>query len=176
MKKREMARGIFLGVWLLLGLRDMPARSATPADDPYNALQQLHGKWNILPAADGQGGMQLDNHCAKTGLFFVCEQVVNGKTAAMVVFLPVSKTATGGEEYRTQALLTDASPAGYWTKLTIESDKWVYLWESTEAGRKVHWRNTNRFSGTDKIHFEIQSSEDGATWKTQQSGDEQRVK
>jgi hypothetical protein len=81
-----------------------------------------------------------------------------------------------GEEYRIQALVADASPAGDWGKLTIEGDKWVYAWESIDAGKKTHWRNVNTFSGTDKIHFEIQSSDDGSTWKTQNSGDEQRAR
>jgi hypothetical protein len=42
----------------------------------------------------------LVNHCAKTGVFFACEQVVDGKTADLVVFLP--RGATGGtQHYRT---------------------------------------------------------------------------
>jgi hypothetical protein len=176
MKTRDVAAMLLVGAMMLLGFRLLNGRSAAGADDPYAPLRLYDGKWNILPGEDGKGGMPLENHCAKTGLFFACEQMVSGKSAALVVFLPFAKMASGGEEYRTQALLPDASPAGDWSKLTIEGDKWVYFWESTEAGKKTYWKNVNTFSGTDKIHFEIQNSDAGTTWKKQKSGDEQRVK
>jgi hypothetical protein len=176
MKRCDLLAMLLVGAMMLLGIGATKVRSATAADDPYAPLRLYDGKWNILAGEDGKGAMQLENHCAKTGLFFACEQVVNGKSAALVVFLPFAKMASGGEEYRTQALLPDASPAGDWSKLTIEGDKWVYFWESTDGGKKTFWKNVNTFSGTDKIHFEILNSEDGTTWKKQKSGDEQRTK
>jgi hypothetical protein len=176
MKKSEMVAMLFAGAMMMLGFGVLNGGSATAADDPYAPLRLYDGKWSILPGEDGKGWMQLENHCAKTGLFFACEQMVDGKSAALVVFLPFAKMASGGEEYRTQALLPDASPAGEWSKMTIEGDKWVYFWDSTDAGKKTYWKNVNTFSGTDKIHFEILNSEDGNTWKKQKSGDEQRAK
>jgi len=185
MNKRIAVLAMLTCTMILLGVfaRGRSADAAAPAgsnpgsvaDDPYAPLKLYDGKWDVAMGGEKEP-TRLENHCAKTGLFFMCEQVVKGKTGALVVFLPFSKTATGGEEYRTQALLADASPAGEWNKLTIESDKWIYVWENTDAGKKTYWRNINTFSGTDKIHFEIQRSEDGSTWKTQQSGEEQRVK
>jgi hypothetical protein len=148
-------------------------RAASVADDPYAPLKLYDGKWEVH-ASDEASVTHLENHCVKTGLFFACEQVVNGKTVALVVFLPIAKTATGGEEYRTQPLRPDASAGGDWGKLTIEDDRWVYSWEGTDQGKKVFWRNVNTFSGKDRIHFEVQNSSDGTTWKTQKSGDESR--
>ena len=101
---------------------------------------------------------------------------VNGKSTALVVFLPVGKTATGAQEYRNQALLADGSKAGEWGRLVIDGDTWVYSWEGGDEKKPLHWRNVNHFTGTDKIHFEVQNSEDGTTWKTQMSGDEERKK
>lgn len=98
---------------------------------------------------------------------------MNGKTGALVVFLPVGKTASGALDYRTQGLAADASAAGEWGRLTIDGDTWVYTWEGG-GEKKLHWRNVNRFSGKDKIHFEVQNSEEGTTWKTTMAGDEQR--
>jgi hypothetical protein len=176
MKRRTMVATLIVGAMILQGFAAMAGGSATAADDPYGPLRLYDGKWNILPSEDGKGALQLENHCTKTGLFFVCEQVVSGKSVALVVFLPIAKTPSGGEEYRTQALTADANPAGDWGKLTIEGDRWIYSWESTDGGKKSYWRNINTFSGKDKIHFEIQRSEDGTTWKMQKSGDEQRSK
>ena len=101
---------------------------------------------------------------------------MNGKSSALVVFLPVGKNASGAQEYRTQGLLADGSKAGEWGKLVIDGDTWVYSWEGGEEKKPVHYRNVNHFTGKDKIHFEVQNSEDGTTWKTQMSGDEQRKK
>jgi hypothetical protein len=145
------------------------------ADDPYAPLRLNNGKWELV-SGDKKGPKEIENHCEKTGLFFACEQILDGKTAAFVVFLPYAKTPSGGEDYHTQVLMPDAKPAGEWNKLTIEGDRWLYTWESTETEKKVFWRNVNTFSGADHIHFEIQSSSDGSNWETTQQGDEHRVK
>jgi hypothetical protein len=147
----------------------------TPMDDAaYTPLKLYEGKWLVAPAAGEKEPARFENHCARTGLFFVCEQVVPGKPGALVVFLPVAKTEAG-YEYHTTSLSTDASPAGDWGKLTIQGSRWVYSWDSTSDGKKIRWRNTNTFSGPDQIHFEISRSDDDQTWKTVKSGDEHRI-
>lgn len=157
-------------------LGDMPQQQrALAAGDPYAPLRLYEGKWDSTTTIGEKEVVRIENHCTKTGFFFVCEQVVNGKTEALTVFLPIAKTVSGGEEYKINGLLADASPPGAWNKLTIDADRWVYSWEDTDSGKKVSWRNVNQFSGTDRIHFEIQRSDDGATWKTVKGGDEVRV-
>jgi len=151
-------------------------RKPLVADDPYAPLKLYDGKWDSTTTIGEKEVVHLENHCARTGLFFVCEQTVNGKPEVLVVFLPVAKTASGGEEYKTNGLAADASLAGAWNNLSIEADRWVYSWEDAGGAKKVLWRNVNQFSGTDKIHFEIQRSDDGASWKTVRAGDELRVK
>ncbi len=156
---------------LLVGMQ----RKTPVADDPYVPLKLYDGKWDSTTTIGEKEVVHIENHCARTGLFFVCEQMVNGKAEALTVFLPVAKMASGGEEYKINALSADASAPGDWNKLTIDADRWVYSWESTDGGKQVFWRNVNQFSGTDKIHFEIQRSDDGATWKTVKGGDEVRL-
>lgn len=144
--------------------------------DPYAPLKLYDGNWEVKMGGAEPKTDHLENHCALTGLFFSCEQKVNGKSGALVVFLPVGKTARGALEYRTQALMPDASKAGEWGHLVIDGDTWIYTWENGDANKPVHWRNTNHFTGKDKIHFEVQNSEDGTNWKTQMAGDEERKK
>ena len=149
--------------------------ASTAVDEAaYAPLKLYDGKWEVAPSGDEKEPSRFENHCARTGLFFVCEQVVPGKPGALVVFVPVGKTA-GGYEYRTKALVTESAPAGEWGKLTIEGQRWEYSWENANDGKKILWRNVNTFAGSDRIHFEIQRSEDGQTWKTVKSGDEHRV-
>jgi hypothetical protein len=144
------------------------------SDDPYAPLKLYDGKWDATMKIGGNEVIHLENHCSRTGLFFVCEQSVNGKPPALIVFLPIAKLPSGGEEYKNTALVSDTNPSGIWNKITIDGDKWTYSWEESDGTKKMLWRNVNQFSGSDKIHFEVQSSEDGATWKTVKAGDEIR--
>ena len=175
MKPFHRAAAFFAVLFSFLQPWNVCGHAATVADDPYAPLRLYNGKWQVI-SGDQKTPTNVENHCAQTGVFYSCEQIVDGKTAALVVFLPMAKTKTGGEEYRTHVLTPDAKPSGDWHDLTIEGDKWFYTWDSTETGKKVFWRNVNTFSGPDKIHFEIQSSADGTTWETQKQGDEQRIK
>jgi hypothetical protein len=166
---------VLAALFFLLQPSPVSGHAATVADDPYAPLRLYNGKWQLV-SDDQKAPTNIENHCAQTGVFYSCEQIVDDKTAALVVFLPMAKTKTGGEDYRTHVLTPDAKPSGGWHNLTIEGDKWLYTWDSTETGKKILWRNVNTFSGPDKIHFEIQSSADGTTWETQKQGDEQRIK
>jgi hypothetical protein len=154
-----------------LGVRDLKAAAS---DDPYAPLRLYEGKWEVTTTVGGQGVMHLENHCAQTGVFFVCEQSLEGKPGTLVVFLPVNRLPSGGEEYRNTALRPDGSAPGSWNKLVIEGERWIYSWDEEDAGKKTLWRNVNQFFGRDKIHFEVQKSEDGKTWKTVKGGDEKR--
>jgi hypothetical protein len=149
MKPFHRAAAFFAVLFSFLQPWNVWGHGATVADDPYAPLRLYNGKWQLI-SGDKKAPTNIENHCAQTGVFYSCEQIVDGKTAALVVFLPMAKTKTGGEEYRTHVLTPDAKPSGDWHDLTIEGDKWFYTWDSTEAGKKVFWRNVNTFSGPDK--------------------------
>lgn len=154
------------------------AKTANATSDPYAPLRLYDGKWDAVTAnADKPGEtVHLENRCAKAGDFFACNQVVNGKSAALVVFLPLHALENGGYAYHNQALRPDADGPGKWGNLEIVGDRWVYSNEEIDKDKKIYWRTVNVFSGPDKIHFEIQRSEDGTKWGTTMSGNEARVK
>lgn len=155
------------------------AKPASLANDPYAPLRLYDGKWDVTPAASGDKPaetMHIENHCAKAGEFFACNQVLNGKNAALVVFLPLHTLENGGYAYHNQALRAEGDGPGTWGDLEIAGDRWVYSNEETDKGKKTYWRITNVFSGPDKIHFEVQRSEDDKKWETTMSGDEVRGK
>lgn len=136
------------------------------APDPYAPLQLYAGKWSVRDSAGGSHA--IDNHCARTGLFFVCEQVVDGKPGALVVFLPTG-AERAGLTYRNIALTAEGKGSPAWGPLVIQGDRWTYGGGDGE-------RTLNRFSGPDHIHFDVQSSKDGKTWTTTLSGEESRVR
>jgi hypothetical protein len=169
-----MKRKTWVGAGLTVLATIFVARAVKGVDsDPYAPLKLYDGNWEVRVSVPEPKVDHLVNHCAQTGLFYSCEQVVNGKSSALVVFLPIGKTSSGALEYRTQALLASASAAGEWGHLVIDGDKWLYAWDNGDAKKVVHWRVTNHFTGKEKIHFEVQNSEDGITWKTQTAGDEE---
>ena len=146
------------------------AVAAAPAD-PYAPLALYNGAWSVQ--ANRGATIRLENHCARAWQFYSCEQVVNGKSAAMVVYLPTAATAAV-LTYRTEALAVDGRTPGDWTTLTIRGDDWVYTPAAPKPGQ-AFTRVLNHFTGPDRIHFDIQSSADGKTWTTTSEGDEQRL-
>lgn len=155
-----------------------PAKPGNLAADPYAPLRLYDGKWDVIPAGSEKSAqaVHVENHCAKAGEFFTCNQVVNGKSGALVVFLPLHPLENGGYAYHNQALSVDGGGSGGWGNLEIAGERWVYSNEETDNGKKIYHRILNVFSGTGKIHFEVQQSEDGVKWTTTMSGDEARAK
>jgi len=110
------------------------------------------------------------------GDFFACNQFMNGKNMALVVMLPSHPLDNGGYAYRNQALRADGDGPVTWGELEIVGNRWVYSSDGTDNGKKTYWQTINLFSGPDKIHFEVQKSDDGVKWATTMSGDEARAK
>jgi hypothetical protein len=144
-----------------VGLLAFSAASAFAAADPYEALKAMDGHW--IATTVGGRTQTIDNHCARTGLFFVCEQAVGGKPAALVVFLPKSR----GEiklEFRTQTLTAAGDRAGPWRDLIIDGDHWTYADLEKRLGVKRRERTVITHSGPDFMRAEIQATKDGETW------------
>jgi len=144
--------------------------------DPYAPLKLYEGSWQLKKTTPDSPPDHLVNHCALTGIFFSCEQELNGKPAALVIFLPTGKSSSGGFEYRTLVALPDASKPEDWGHLEINGDTWTYSWTHKDGEKSVLMRNVNHFRDKDHIHFELQKMVDATTWLTQMSGDEERLK
>ncbi|HEY7853099.1 MAG TPA: hypothetical protein VIB82_08990 [Caulobacteraceae bacterium] len=154
----------------LLATWAAPALAASV--DPYDALKAMEGHW---VATTSHGRIQtVENRCARTGLFFVCEQVVGGKPAALVVFLPKE---TGGRRlvFHTQTLTAAGDRPGPWRELTVEADRWTYSSLDKAHGKEGRVRTVDTFSGPDFMHVETQASTDGESWTTLRSEDLNRA-
>lgn len=145
------------------------ARGAT---DPYAPLRLYEGAWQVTQSAPttGRKSDRLVNDCAQVGRYFACQQTVNGKPGALVVFIP---DAVPGH-YHTQIVRLDGAALGPPGTLTIAGDHWTYLGEPDAKG--LRYRTVNIFSGRDRIHFESARSTDGKTWTVTMAGDEERVR
>lgn len=156
--------------WLLLLALIVPSAAAP---DPYAPLRLYNGSWAVTRHDKGTGQSATDslvNACSQIGLYFACQQTVNGKTAALVVFIPSGDAG----HYFTHAVLPDGHSPGR-GDLTITGTRWVYLGHSDQPdGKTVWYRTTNDFQGNDRIHFESAQSSDGKTWTVTSDGEDTR--
>jgi hypothetical protein len=146
--------------------------SSLSADDPvYAPLWLYQGSWIVTPKnlTTGASPDQLTNDCALAGKYFACQQTVNGKVAALLVFIPTDTP----EHYFTNALLPDGHAGGR-GELEISGDHWTYMGKSEGGGKTSYHRTRNSFTGKDHIHYEQGESADGVNWTVTGSGDEVR--
>jgi hypothetical protein len=104
------------------------------------------------------------------GIYFVCEQTVNDKPAALQVFIP---TGSPGHFY-TQSILPEGRATGL-DGLEISGNRWIFTSRRREGGTTTYFRNTNVFTDKNHIHFESAQSPDGKRWTVHESGDEVRL-
>lgn len=136
---------------------------ATPAlaADPYDALTAMDGHWRVTT---GSGRTEtVDNACSRTGLFFVCEETVQGKPAALVVFRPKDREE-GKLAYRVQTLTAGGDRPGPWQDLVIDGTTWTISAADHQPGRKT--RTVVTHSGPDFMRVEVQSEGKDETWST----------
>jgi hypothetical protein len=152
------------GLWLL-----MMFSSAV-----FAPLKVYEGTWTVVSAHTMAGEGRPDtivNHCSEGTAFYTCEQVVNGKSLALLVF-----TATDDPtKFHSQPVLPSGHAVGI-SDLTIVGDHWTFLGNGTDdRGKQTFFRTENFFTGRDKIHFEQYESADNKTWVKKNEGDEVRV-
>ena len=156
--------------WIVLLAGLLPG--AAP-QDAYAPLRLYNGGWTVThhDKASGKSGTDsLINQCSQIGLFYACQQTVNGKTGALVVFIPSGDAG----HYVTHPVLVDGKSPGS-GDLTITGSHWVYLGHSDDPGGKTTWyRTVNDFDGKDHIRFESAQSSDGKTWTVMSDGEESR--
>lgn len=149
---------------VLLALLPLLLYQAVPAvpDSPFAALTVYNGNWNVTPATKAGTPAKVDrlvNHCTLGNAFYTCEQVVNGKTVALVVFVADDKPGA----YHTRIVMPDGQ-AGGGSQLTIAGPHWTFL--STDQAGKPSFRVENVFTGRDRIHSEqFQAAADGSWTK-----------
>jgi hypothetical protein len=146
----------------------MASAAICAAEDAYTPLELYNGGWRVQKG--GAAPDTLVNHCAHTGFYYMCEQVVNGKTSALVVFVPGD--APGN--YHSTVVFPSGEPRGP-GDLTINGNRWVFIGKSVDGNKTTWFRTINVFTGNDHIHFEQAQSTDGTHWTTGGSGDEVRV-
>lgn len=149
--------------------------SAPPAASPvttaiFSSVSLYQGNWQVSPGTPGKGPDTLSNHCQEFTEYYACQQTVNGKVGALIVFVYGGTTG----HYNTQAILPTGFAEGR-GDLLIEGQRWTFLGKSIDGGKTTVYRTINDWHGHDQIHFEVAHSSDGKTWVIDQQGDERRI-
>lgn len=160
---------------LLLGLS--PAAALVAPATGLDAVGVYAGRWHSevrhLDTPYSKAGIEqasLRNDCWRARAFYACEQVVDGKPMALLVYLH----QTGGH-YVTHVVPADGG-AAHDGILLIEGNRWTFPWQFDDHGKTVHERVVNVFDGSDAIAFRQEYSLDGVHWKAMATGRETRVR
>ena len=91
----------------------------------FAPIKVYEGTWTVVSAHTMAGQGRPDtivNHCNEGTAFYTCEQVVNGKSLALIVY-----TATEDPtKFHSQPVLPDGQAVGR-GDLTILGDHWTFL-------------------------------------------------
>ncbi|HEY4356564.1 MAG TPA: hypothetical protein VGN16_12505 [Acidobacteriaceae bacterium] len=155
-----------------ISLAASPAVSS-PLESAFAPLHVYEGTWNVHaqhPFSGGSGPDTLVNHCHEDQAFYTCEQVVNGKPAALVIY-----TVSGeAGKFDVDNVLPNGHASSD-TDLLIRGGQWTYI--TNDAPHHPTFRVENTFHGPDAIHFEMFSTPDGGkTWTKVNEGDDTRVR
>jgi len=155
-------------VAVFASLTSLPLAAQAFPDSVYAPLWNYNGTWKV--SIQGKPPDTLINHCTRTGLFFACEQNVNGTPAALVVFIPTDPEG----HYRTNPITKEGTAIGP-GDLEIKGNHWTYLGTSDADSKTTWYRTTNDFTDDSHIHFEQSQSTDKIHWEVQRTGDEVRT-
>ena len=145
------------------------------ADARSNTLTPLtvyDGSWLVNQAANGGAAArtdQLTNHCQMVTAFYTCEQVLNGKALALLVFVG----AADKNQYYSVVVRPDGQATGR-SSLTIEGSHWTFAQQ--DAAGKPTYRVENFFKDQDHIHFEQYQADANGAWTKVGEGEETRVR
>lgn len=143
------------------------------SDSTYGPLWLYKGTWKATKNVKNADPITntIRNDCAVAGRFFVCQQTINEKPGALIIFVPAGSPGS----YYTQAVLQEGFATGR-GELRIEGDHWTYSSKAAQKEKTMYHRTTNTFTGKNHIHFEQSESSDGEHWTITATGDEVRVK
>jgi hypothetical protein len=151
----------------------LAALAIAPTADPFAPLELYNGTWTVHAQHSFSGAAGADtlvNRCTRGQAFFSCEQVVNGKPAALVVFTASSEAG----KFDVDNILPNGHASSD-TDLVINGDHWTFITHS--APHMPRFRTENTFHGPDNIHFEqFESPDGGKTWNKTNEGDDTRVR
>jgi hypothetical protein len=153
-----------------------PLAVARDAPGPFAPLLVYRGTWRVTADHPWSGSApgavdRLRSDCKIFHAYFACEQSVNGKPLALIVYTAGDRAG----EYHTRTIGPNGLAGGRGT-MTIAGKRWTYL-DKPAAGLSGPWsRVENVVVSRDRIRFEeYESADEGKTWRLTNQGVEDRI-
>lgn len=114
--------------------------------------------------------MTVKNDCWHSDNFYVCNQIIDDKSRALVVFFydPVAKRFGS---YPISVGADTVHPAN----VLVDERSITFPYDIQDNGKTVHMRIINKFTAADSLNFKQEYSEDGQNWVTMATGVEHRI-
>jgi len=146
------------------------------ATDALKKLEIYGGDWTVRADHPWSGAPKgssdrLLSRCQRFSAYFACEQTVNLKPQALIVYT----AAEAPNRLHTRTIAPDGRAGGR-GDLVLEGNRWTYL-DKPPTGLKGPWSRTeNAILDKDHIRFvEYESSNEGKTWVQTNAGLEIRT-
>jgi len=142
---------------------DTFARYAGTWKMQLNYVESAHSKARVE-------SMTVANDCWRSDFFYVCNQIIDGKSRALIVFFydPVAK------RYGSYPIAVGADTVHPAT-VVVDEKSITFPYDMQDNGKTVHMRIVNTFTTPDTLDFKQEYSEDGQKWVTMATGVEHRV-
>jgi hypothetical protein len=117
-----------------------------------------------------QESMTVKNDCWRSDFFYVCNQIIDEKSRALIVFFydPVAK------RYGSYPIAVGADTV-HPANVLVDEKSITFPYDMQDNGKPVHMRIVNTFTTPDTIDFKQEYSEDGQKWIAMATGVEHRV-
>ena len=173
LRRRRAVYGCVASLGLCIAGQNAVGGAASDTLSNTLALLTVYdGSWLINQAANAGAAARTDhltNHCHMVTAFYTCEQVVNGKADALLIFVG----ATDTNRYYSVVVLPDGQAKGR-SLLTIDGNHWTF--SQDDAAGKPNFRVENLFKGKNHIHFEQYQANANGAWTKVGEGEESRVR
>ena len=153
------------------------AQTAEQGPAGIDAITVYAGTWKVqgerFATAYSQAGKEdrtLHNDCWKSGAYYACNQFVDGESKALLIF-----TYNDKEKMYTTYQIPHGGAAAGSGKLQIAGNIWTFPWQVTMGETTMYFHVVNVFTGTDRIDYAQEFSNDNVHWNSMARGSETRV-
>ncbi|MDE2091588.1 MAG: hypothetical protein KGJ08_06800 [Gammaproteobacteria bacterium] len=118
----------------------------------------------------GKDSATIKNDCWRSGDYYACNQYVNGKSRALLIYTYDAKDNTY-TVYPVVAGKDDVQTS----KLIIHGNIWTFPWDTKEKGKTTYFRVINVFTAPDTIEHREEYSLDRVHWYPMAQGYENKI-
>lgn len=142
-----------------------------------DAFARYAGTWKMqmtyvdsAHSKPGTESMTVKNDCWRSDNFYVCNQIIDDKSRALIVFFYDAVAKRYGS-YPISVGADTVHPA----TVLVDAKSITFPWDMQDNGKTVHMRIVNTFTTPDTLDFKQEYSDDGKNWVTMATGVEHRV-